>query len=148
MGDCYRTALACVLGLDRDEIPHLFQDNQNCEGLEFDALYNRELAKRGLTTAQFCMGTDLDLALECMSKWVEPDTWWILSATSGNDENHAFVCRGDVVVFDPSQNDAGIKGPTSTGHYWATVVTVRGPDLPADAFAGVEVYRRRERSAA
>ena len=44
-GDCYRTAIACVLGIDRDEVPHSHEDQT---GEENAAFMDAWLRPRGL----------------------------------------------------------------------------------------------------
>ena len=127
-GDCYRTVMACLLDMDRDEIPHSHEGW--AEFKEANAQWQAMrgfLAERGLREVVIpLLGTmPIDDVLACMSN-SNPGLHWLLLGTSRSGVSHVVICRDGEIVWDPSIVDSGITGPASDGNWW---VSFLGRDL-------------------
>lgn len=127
-GDCFRTAVSCVLELPRDEVPHVFHDG--CDGRTADDRMNKWLQDRGLM--QFVIafhgdGMSLEQVLAPVNSACGGSPEYLLYGRSKNDTDHVVVCRDGKVVWDPSQDESGIIGPCNDGHWWIVVLAATKP---------------------
>lgn len=111
IGDCHRTAIACVLDLARDEVPH-FAEEHFQDAVKFHAAFDRWLEDRGHTQVTLAWSGSLELqaildGVGCLN----PDLHWLLGGKSRTGVSHTVVCRGNRIAWDPSLDDAGIIGP-------------------------------------
>lgn len=128
-GDCYRTAIACLLNKPAGEVPHFFSlQNGAITSEEAHKLASDYLATQGLAT--FTVGIlcdDLNVLLDAMQKW-NPDLYYLLSGESERGTNHTVVCLGGRIIWDPftGKSDCGLIGPTKTegvnSLYWIEVL--------------------------
>lgn len=116
-GDCYRTAIACILDLDREEVPH-FYDN-DADGEQGRAATQEWMQARGLYLIEFAVvaNDDLGAALHGISS-MNPGLPFLLSGVSANGCNHVVVCLDGEIVHDPAIDNSGIVGPQDDGCYW------------------------------
>lgn len=118
-GDCYRTCVATLLGVDRDLVPHHAGDlpdgNQT-------ALMRTWLLARGYTLACFAFAADPSEVLHLMQT-VNPLTPYMLGGTSKTGTNHVVIALGGEIIWDPSLNDSGIIGRQDDEHTWVEVIT-------------------------
>lgn len=123
-GDCFRTALASLLNVDRlEDIPHFF-DGRAClseSEKEVAWTYVREwlLVNKGLFMVTIPYSSCLDDLLNCM-KLQNPRLFYLLIGHSGVD-NHVVVCFEDQIVHDPCGQIPGkhcLVGPATDGFYW------------------------------
>lgn len=122
-GDCSRTALAMLLGLERDSVPHFY--DPACKAQEADRRRTEFLASRGLASVSFALrAAEVKDALRFM-KVYNPGAPYILVGTSRNNCLHEVVCFEDSIVADPALDDSGITGPDEFGNFWVTVVVDR-----------------------
>lgn len=130
-GDCYRTAVACLLNLQRDEVPHVFHDG--CKGPVADARMNDWLKIKGIT--QFTMALDGAISLDELLNsvlWANNDkVEYLLCGTSRNNTAHVVVCRGNEIIWDPAIDDSGIVGPAEDGFWWISVIAIAPVRLAA-----------------
>lgn len=125
-GDCYRTCIACLLGLDPDEVPH---EQRQMESDEFVAFYDNWLKSRGLHRLVVVLnGDSLDDALATAGAFSNGMPY-IFSGTSRTGVNHAVIGKDRTILHDPSLTDAGIIGPTDNGYYYVEWLVV--PPLQA-----------------
>lgn len=120
IGDCERTAIACLLDLPVTEVPHFGQhywDNPDA----FNRAEDEYLLSVGYVRAQVPYNHPLDEVLGSM-RFCAPDVYYLLSGTSRTGVNHTVICLNDTIVWDPSTIDSGIVGPCSDGHYWVTLL--------------------------
>lgn len=118
-GDCHRAAIATVLGLTLDDVPHFLHDG--CNGEEFAQREARFLARHGLVAC--CVpfaGDSYQHVLETMLNINGEDFVCLLGGTSRSGCNHTVVCRGSEIVHDPSPVGSGVIGPCDDGFYWLT----------------------------
>lgn len=109
IGDCERTAIACLLDLPLTEVPHfgaLHWDDPTAFNQSEDAyLYSR---------VQIPYDRPLDEVLGSM-RYCAPNVYYLLSGTSRTGVNHTVICNTDLIVWDPSTVDSGIIAPCSDG---------------------------------
>lgn len=129
-GDCHRAALASLLELPIDDVPHF------CEGPDDGGTTKRErkwLAQRGLTSINIVYPgeTSLDDVLTTVEA-VNLGVMFILGGTSTAGCGHSVVAGCGRILHDPSLTNTGdhsIVGPMEDGYWWLTfigaAVTVR-----------------------
>lgn len=114
-GDCFRTAVACILECDPAELPH---EHRAVTGAEQNALIDAWLSARGLTLLSVPFAaSDLDEALRTCAFWSR-GLPFLLIGRSRNDANHVVIGRGAQIIHDPAQDDSGIVGPADNGYFW------------------------------
>lgn len=127
IGDCHRTAIACLLDLRPEDVPHFGEMNWDHESRAFRepghfnedvALY---LAGQGLARVDVVYGGgDLEGVLN-MQAHLNPDAYYLLGGESRTGVNHTVIGQGGAIVWDPSLDDSGIVGPCKPdGYYWIT----------------------------
>jgi hypothetical protein len=117
-GDCHRTAIACLLDLEPDQVPHFGEDFSDSE-----AFHHREEA--WLTSQDWCaVSTAYKASLADVlhvQAALNPGIYYLLGGTSRTGCGHTVIGCGGEIVWDPSLDDAGIVGPfESDGLYWVT----------------------------
>lgn len=124
-GDCHRTAIACILDMEAEDVPH-FMDGTPGKGPapEANAAAERWLNERGLN--QICVLFSGSLSVQEVIETVKntnherPGIVFILGGESRTGVNHSVVCCDGAIVCDPSPVGAGIVGPCDDGFYWLT----------------------------
>jgi len=116
-GDCFRTCVAIMLGLDAEEVPHFVHaDNP----LWLDDCRDW-LAGRGLKYIQIVYTGELEDVLRCVSLGTD-ELPYMLTGQSRNGTNHCVVCQGAEIVCDPAIDNSGIVGPTDTGVFYVEFI--------------------------
>lgn len=117
-GDCHRTAIACLLNLEPEQVPHF--------GLNFDngELFHHQvrewLASQGLCQVDSVFNASLDEVL-LTQEALNPGVHYLLGGKSRTGCGHTVVACGGKIVWDPSLDDAGIIAPfDADGLYWVT----------------------------
>lgn len=117
-GDCHRTAYAMLLGIPRDDVPHVFDYGRSLS--EGHAMMKDFLKRRGL--AEVCLpvtgNCEPDRLIEQWDGYA-PGVPFILGGMSRNGTNHS-VAIHEGQMYDPSPMDSGIVGPCDDGYYWVT----------------------------
>lgn len=119
IGDCWRTAIACLLDMHPREVPHF------CDGANFHdvaaatAMLREWLAPLGMGIVELPYTGELDAVLGTISHF-NPNTYYLLAGTSRNGTGHVVVVRDGCIVWDPAIDDSGIVGPAESGHYWVS----------------------------
>lgn len=133
-GDCFRTAIGCLLELEPAEVPH-FLDGGRDYG-DARRMLADFLKARGLRYVEIPINhTDGHAGLlKMMDAW-NPSEFWLLSGESRSGAGHTVVCRGGEIVHDPSQTNNGIVGPMPDEDYYglAFLVPIRLADFRAPA---------------
>jgi hypothetical protein len=117
-GDCHRAAIASILELPLDDVPH-FGDG-GPDGEEFLRRESEFLLARGLVPIQVAYQTDDLAAVLNAVNAANPGVYYLLGGKSRTGVNHTVVCVDSAVVHDPSLNDSGIVGPCIDGLFWIT----------------------------
>lgn len=123
-GDCFRTALACLLDMEQvADVPHFFDGKSDVTEEERAAGWAevREwlLVNKGLFMVTIPYLSQLDDLLDCM-RAQNPGIFYLLAGRSVAD-NHVVVCFEDHIVHDPCGRRAGkdsLIGPCTDGFYW------------------------------
>lgn len=116
-GDCYRTAVACLLDMERDDVPHVYDKGYVNEtpGTEpMLAFLNSQSLH--LIWCNFPGEMSLTDALRSADLFGNKLPF-LLSGTSKNGTNHVVVCADAKIIHDPSIDQSGIVGPCNEG-YW------------------------------
>jgi hypothetical protein len=124
-GDCFRTALACIMDLEPEEVPHFF-DGASYHGPP-EVAWRRVgewLCDRGLVlfTVPF-NPAPVDGILEAISTQ-NPGVYFLFSGHSGV-ANHQVIAANGRIVHDPSSGKGGIIGPCDDGYYWVNLLLPR-----------------------
>lgn len=118
-GDCYRTAIACMLDMERDEVPHFYEGDPPVD------VFNKRaadfLATRGLTTFLVAFD-DFESMLNTMQV-CNPNINYIVSGTSPRGTCHAVIGHGDKIIHDPHPDGGDLVAPCSDGLYWIEIFT-------------------------
>lgn len=122
-GDCHRTAIACILDLRPEDVPHVFSGDKLASSsmAEMDAFLSDrfELRQAIFPYPGTLQMSDILESMEMLNEGLH----FILGGTSRNGTGHSVVCSGGVIAHDPSLDDSGIVGPMSDGLWWVTVLT-------------------------
>ena len=116
-GDCYRTAIACLLGLPAKHVPHFYYRYHENQHTAVNESIDNWLADKGYATARVMYQCDLETLFN-VQKALNPDIYYMLTGESKNGVNHVVICLNDQIVWDSSLDDSGIIGPSDDGHYW------------------------------
>ncbi|HEY0684719.1 MAG TPA: hypothetical protein VGD45_20450 [Steroidobacter sp.] len=117
-GDCHRTAIACLLDLEPDQVPHFGEHYTDSE--TFHRRESEWLETRGWCTVSVAYNASLDDVLRCQG-FMNPDVLYLLGGKSRTGCGHTVIGCGDRIIWDPSLDDSGIIGPfDSDGLYWVT----------------------------
>lgn len=112
MGDCYRTAVACLLDLPPDDVPH-FYANENKSDPEVRKELQNWLVKEhrlGIAAVYFNCQLSITEVMEFVGRW-NPGLYYLFSGGSERDTFHVVVCRDGKMVHDPHPSGAGLIGP-------------------------------------
>lgn len=119
-GDCHRAAVATMLCLPIDQVPH-FSDGWPPADV-FKARERAFLASHGLVPIDAVYAgaeANPDLILHVVGA-MNPDVPYLLGGQSRNGHDHTVVCLNDRIVHDPGIDDPGIVAPCKDGWYWVT----------------------------
>lgn len=122
-GDCYRTAIACVLGVERDSVPHSHDDMTGAEANEFHGKWLREQGLRRLFIPVNPAGSTSAAQL-ANEMWSRGDGLpMILTGHGRRGVNHCMVVHGEDDFWCPilgAVADTGLDGGAlPDGYYWA-----------------------------
>lgn len=136
IGDCWRTAIGCLMDRSPHDVPHFVQDcwqnsgrgNQNARA--WLALHNLGFIETPYASAPL---PDVLAAVGA----VNPNTYYLLGGNSRNGVGHSVICLDDRIVWDPAIDDSGITGPMDDGYYWVSFLIplflVKADDQKDDA---------------
>lgn len=126
-GDCHRAAIATVLALPLEDVPHFGDGNPPT-----DVFWARErefLTRFNLRGVQCAYAGELADVMRTIAALNGPDVVWLLGGKSPRGTNHTVVCRGGALVHDPSPLGGGLVAPCEDGWWWVTFFVAA--DLPA-----------------
>jgi hypothetical protein len=113
-GDCHRAAIASLLDLPLDAVPH-WADQGAAIGDKDEKFLNEH--GYSLITQAFDGSCTLEQILNaCCHN--NPGSYFILGGTSKNGTGHSVIAHEFKIVHDPSLDDSGIVGPMSDGLWW------------------------------
>lgn len=124
VGDCFRTAIACLLDIEPELVPHVMEDafnepesaetahvRMNSYLIEHHGLYHMEFPLRVVQD-----GPPTDVMQHV--KRYNGNVHYLLTGLSANEVAHTVVCTGDRIVHDPSIDCSGIIGPLDNDGEW------------------------------
>ncbi len=122
-GDCHRTAIACLLDLKPQDVPHFYELKvealQRGEEYEWRAEVERFLNGKGYTQADITYSSNLDDLFRYMDL-LNPRTLYLLGGTSPREFNHTVICRGGGFEWDPHPDSDFVNGPLDNGIFEIT----------------------------
>lgn len=117
-GDCHRTAIACLLDLEPDQVPHFAEAFEDAE--KFNSLVDEWLESRGWCAVSTAYRSRLEEVLR-VQQFINPGVYYMLGGKSRTGCGHSVIACGGQIVWDPSLDDSGIVAPfDSDGLYWVT----------------------------
>lgn len=120
-GDCYRTCLAALLNLPRDDVPHYVTTMDVVEWeTEVKQKMDAWLVKRGFQELAIPVTGDLEGVLALQKTRTHSPVPAMLTGESRTGCNHVVVIFDGEIVYDPSLNSSGIIGPCDDGYFWLT----------------------------
>lgn len=141
-GDCYRTCLAALCGMRRDDVPHW---HEAMSAQEANYRYGRWLGARGLSIISVAFNGENPEAVMQALYSANPAPC-IFSGTSRNGTNHAVLALHGKLWHDPSLDDTGIIGPCDDGYYWAEWVVRFPANLSQADFEASVIANNMERT--
>lgn len=132
LGDCHRTAIACLLDKEPWEVPHFYQKELTTPRYDPEKEIAKFLATHGL------MGIDIHFNGEAglegvfgyMDMW-NPDVYYILGGVSPRGTNHSVICRGGGFEWDPAKDGGFLVGPLDNNYFRLTFFTSLAMRAPA-----------------
>lgn len=119
-GDCHRAAVASIMDLPLEAVPHFSEYGAFCNGP--DTGDTRWFKARGLRPINIPYnGPSADAILETIEN-CNPGIIFIFGGTSRNGIGHSVVASRGKIIHDPSPTESGIVGPMEDGNYWATFI--------------------------
>lgn len=122
-GDCFRTAIACLLDLSPEQVPHFFERNTDAD--KAWKACEEFLNSRGLSLFVTIFAAENIKPNEIIERvsFFNDDKRFLLFGR-GRDADHVVVCRNGKIEHDPSLLDVGISGPSKEGNYYLVGVIV------------------------
>ena len=118
IGDCFRTAIGCILDLEPELVPHFTElggwnspDSTVCR-----RLCNEWLEQFNLKYCEYpieCSLTGLGIYLDCYYKDV-----YVHIGCNSKHGGHSVIMKNDDYIWDPSIDNSGCVGPMSDGYFW------------------------------
>lgn len=121
-GDCMRTALACLLELPVDTVPHFLHDG--CDGEVFSRRIDEFLETLDLALLAIPF-EDTPVNVMMSMESTNPDTRFLLSGLSPRGINHVVVAMNSEIIHDPHPSRAGLVGPCKSGYTWVEFLVSR-----------------------
>lgn len=127
-GDCYRTAIACVLEMPPEEVPHFYNGDHST--LDLDECWieiTGWLNEMGYNIIPVTYDGEysLDQILSHGARTAN-GMHWFLSGSSGSS-GHVVVCKDNEIIHDPSKksrSSGGLIGPCNNG-FWEVEILVK-----------------------
>ena len=119
-GDCHRTAIACLLDLDPDDVPHFLHDG--CDAKEFERRENDFLERLGYSMFRMAYSCALEDALSSVGS-CNPGVIHLLAGKSPRGACHTVICCDGRIIHDPHPDGSGVVAPCGEdGFYWFSVL--------------------------
>ena len=131
-GDCYRTALGCLLHIPPEEVPH-FCDFSVYSDEEWAGHRDRWLAERGLGRVIInYVGSEVEEILHYFEE-INPGCYYLLAGNTADAVPHVVICQGGQVIHNPNRYDVPIVAPLEEGNYEITLLVPLQPQQVAAA---------------
>lgn len=118
LGDCYRTAIACLLDLPPSSVPHFYGDVKQTDEEVKAQLQDWLKREHGLAIATVNFNDQLPMAdvIRFVGKW-NSGMHYLFSGLSVRGTSHVIICRDGEVVHDPHPDGSGILKAYDGGVY-------------------------------
>ena len=120
-GDCHRTAIACLLDMEPEQVPHVgqlaFEAQRRGEPYEWRVEVEKFLNEHGYTQADVLFP---GATIEDLFSFMEdrnPAVRYLLGGTSARGRHHTVVCVGGAFEWDPHPDSTFLVKPMEHG-YW------------------------------
>ena len=125
-GDCYRTAIACILGWDDPEtVPHFYHGNTDENTDDQHTAKYRWLAEIGLISvrlgypaAEWTLGQLLD-------NFRHLDHPYLIGGSTEDGIGHVVIAERNRIVWDPNPAPIGLTGPHQESQQWVIELIFR-----------------------
>ena len=130
-GDCHRTAIACLLDLEPEQVPNFGE--AFFDGRRFTAWCNEWLRANGFKSVTFGLSGTFTVD-ECLvaTTGQNAEALFLFAGTSANGVNHSVIACNGKIIHDPAIDNSGIVGPCDDGLYWFEVLVPIALTLPAE----------------
>ena len=120
-GDCFRTALAYLLDLAPQDVPHFCATNRSSD--ELWPAINAWLAET-LHLGIYSVAYDCPLEqVLTMQQVLNPNIYYLLAGKRPRGVTHQVIACGDQIIHDPALEGGGLIGPcVEDGFYWVNVL--------------------------
>jgi len=125
--DCYRTAIACLLNLAPEDVPHFYEDAPEGEDRwGFAEAANQALfdwlTERGLVMVTVPLqASSFEEFLEGAGKITNKALYYMASGRTAQKRNHVVICWGNEVVWNTGRGE--IVEPLAEGVYLLEILT-------------------------
>lgn len=115
-GDCFRTAIACLLDLEPEDVPH-YHEGICPDGADQLGCMNEWLAERGLLLHSVPFEGDRAVILKAVSTYRQ-GCRFLLGGQSVPGIGHVVICRNGEIEHDTHPDDPGLCQPDDDGFWW------------------------------
>lgn len=127
-GDCWRTALGCLLDLRPEQVPHFVEMYIDKSTEAMTEHIQNWLGLRGYHL--LVMGFADPGSVEEACNFGDGKVLYMLGGTSRNKTNHVVICHHGGIFWDPSPANTGIVGPLDDGTYQISILVPISQVLP------------------
>lgn len=121
-GDCMRTAIACLLEVSPQDVPHFLHDG--CDGATFIDRIDEYLAEQGLVLVAIpFMDTPANVMDSMMN--TNPNIRYLISGQSERGIDHVVIACNGKIIWDTHHSDAGLIAPCASGYTWVEFLASR-----------------------
>ena len=114
-GDCFRTAIGCLLDMPPEKVPHFYDGiDKNDDATEANRAIKYWLWQQDYVMVTFAYECSLSEVLNFMQV-SNPGIFYLITGTSVTGNNHVCVGLGDDIVWDPAPENGKLVGPNSNG---------------------------------
>ena len=107
-GDCYRTAIACILDLPAEDVPHFLKRDSTAESQDDVAAdWLQKHWKLTPVVISYLPNDDNDSVLEYLGKWSQRGSPFIITGQGSRGFNHCVVGYNGEIYCDPYTGDRG-----------------------------------------
>lgn len=120
-GDCHRAAIASVLEIAYEIVPHFMNGLGPRDGDIFEQREKEFLKEFGLVPV--CIPFTSEAGLEGVLEVIgarSPGVYFLVGGKSERGVGHTVVGYGNKIVHDPHPSGVGISGPMDDGLFWIT----------------------------
>ena len=118
-GDCFRTAIACMLDLPVEEVPHFNHDNPG--GIIGWERVQKWLAPRGLTIYACAYSSSVEDVLATFGE-TNPGMYAMIVGQSPRGTNHNVIALNGKIIHDTAIDGGGLVGPCDDGYVWINLL--------------------------